>query len=131
MAQTGETWLKKTLRARLEKIGVIVKSNAVGPQSVPGWPDWFISSYQWSGWVELKWEERKLEPLQRKILHDLCVRRTPCCVIRGFESGLLQIRYDEALMQYMDPDPNVLVELLRKVWSGPITWSYLEGIRGT
>jgi hypothetical protein len=47
-----------------------------------GMPDLYIAHSWWSGWLELKCQNRKLEPLQRKRILELTARRVPAFVLR-------------------------------------------------
>ena len=46
-----------------------------------GWPDLFIASPQWRGWLELK-VKSPLEPHQAQMVADLRNWRVPCYVLR-------------------------------------------------
>lgn len=132
MAHTGETWLKKTLRAGLTRNGVIVKSNPAGPEAVPGWPDWYVASYHWSGWIELKWGRNRPSEIQRHVIKQLSIRRVHCCVITAQEHlNELVVEFDIRLMKAFEPEiwdlhRNALMAMLAPACKLVVSYKYLE-----
>jgi hypothetical protein len=47
-----------------------------------GWPDTYVSHWNWRGWVEFKVGSRKLTPLQLKFIGDLNIRGDNAIVMR-------------------------------------------------
>jgi len=60
----SETQWKAKLRRELDMVGVSLSLHGHGMQA-PGWPDLFVGSSVWSGWVELKAHDGELNTAQR------------------------------------------------------------------
>jgi len=60
----NETQWKAALRREFDKVGVSLSLHGHGMQA-PGWPDLFVGSKVWSGWVELKAHDGELSAAQR------------------------------------------------------------------
>lgn len=53
-----------------------------------GWPDLYVGSSLWQGWLELKWRARPVTPLQKQKLEDLMDRDVWAFVLRFNETGI-------------------------------------------
>lgn len=69
-----ENQLKALLKVALTTQGARVLSVHGHAAQEPGWPDLLVWSRRWSGWIELKVNNRKLNPAQRLVIKELRLR---------------------------------------------------------
>lgn len=77
-----ESQRTRKLDRELRELGAMVLPIVAGNMQPAGWPDRYVASKQWTGWLEFKSENGKLSPLQRATMKDLQARGTSCHVVR-------------------------------------------------
>lgn len=78
-----EPELTRKLCKALEKAGAMCLALVSGGRMAEaGWPDRYVSSTSWSGWLEFKSARGRLREDQRRVITELRRRGTPCFVAR-------------------------------------------------
>lgn len=77
-----ENRMGQQLARRLREAGALVLPLVAGVHHAPGWPDKYVASRAWTGWLELKSGDREATPAQRDCMAALLERGVPCAVLR-------------------------------------------------
>ncbi len=77
-----ENKFQTRLVGMLEKRGAKVLNIHGHMMQKSGWPDLFISHWDFTGWIELKVEEREVKTHQKLVIKDLRLRGTVAFVLR-------------------------------------------------
>jgi len=77
-----------------------------------GMPDLYVADKQWAGWLELKWADGKLKPIQRHQLKELNERGIAAFCVTGHTDGNIEIEYVVNGVCSIARDVNDLMDLL-------------------
>lgn len=82
---------QKDVKKLLELTGAVVLNVHGGKFQKAGWPDLQVYSPRWTGHLELKVLNRKLRPLQSRVIKSLIERETNAYCLREDKDGDLSL----------------------------------------
>lgn len=80
MAETKET--RKLCRSLERNFDCLTYPLVASKFAPPGWPDRFIASHAWTGFIEFKSFKRRITPLQKRVIAKLMQKGMNVVVVR-------------------------------------------------
>lgn len=77
-----ETALRKPFISALRDTGAIVIPYVGSTYGVTGTPDIFVAHLMWSGWIEFKGPNTRIEPIQQRMIDSLRKRNVKVEIVR-------------------------------------------------
>lgn len=113
----NETDFKNRIKSMIQDCGLGFFKVHGSRMQTCGWPDVYLFSRIWTGWLELKVGKNPADPLQRVQIRNLRMQHVPAFVLRGItpKLAILEDENGKEIGQIILSDGPGLLEQLKRL----------------